>query len=160
MPRRRSGRPRRARRPNHGDGLRARRRRTAAVPGGAARTDATARTAPPARPGPPSPSCPALQQDRGQRPAGAEAEPDLLERLHDRVPLAALLGELIEALVGDAVVLAPPLARNRLPVRLHVTEALQPLQQRVQQPLGPVQLATGQLVDPPEDGVAVAFPLG
>src|SRR5262249_9536027 len=29
-----------------------------------------------------------------------------------------------------------------------------------QQPFGPVQLTTGQLVDPPENGVAVALPLG
>ena len=96
----------------------------------------------------------------GQRPAVAAAEPDLLERVHDRVPLAALLGQLGQARVGDAVVLAPPLAGDRLPARLHVTEALEPVQQRVQQPLGPVQLATGQLVDPPEDGVAVALALG
>ena len=41
-----------------------------------------------------------------------------------------------------------------------LAEAFEPVQQRVQQPLGPVQLTTGQLVDPPEDGVAVTLPLG
>ena len=67
-----------------------------------------ARTAPPTRPDPAAPSCRAPQRDRRRRPA--VAEPDLLERVGDRVPLAALLGQLSQALVGDAVVLAPPLA--------------------------------------------------
>src|SRR6266511_4432793 len=103
-------------------------------------------------PGPPTGRC--------QRPEIARAEPDLFQRVHDRVPLAALLGKLSQALVGDAVVLAPPLPSDRLPARLHIAEALKPVQQRVKQSLGPVQLSTGQLVDPSEDGVAVALPLG
>src|SRR3954466_1548070 len=76
----------------------------------------------------PDRSCEALQRLHRQRHA---VMPDLLDRVHDRVPLAALLGELRPALGGDAVVLAPPLAGHRLPARLRVAEALEAVQQRV-----------------------------
>src|SRR5690606_18896512 len=86
-------------------------------------------------------------------------EPNLVERIRHRGPLPALLGELGQTAIRDAVVLAPPSPSHRLPARLHIAETLKPVQQRVEQPFGPVELSTGELVDPPEDGVAVALPL-
>src|SRR5262245_54817885 len=98
-------------------------------------------------------SCETLPREHDHRPG---VTPDLLEGAYDRVPLPALLRELRQPGTRDAVVLPPPLPGDRLPAGLHVPKPLEPVQQRVQQPLGPVQLPAGQLVDTPEDGVSVA----
>src|SRR5690606_17986220 len=85
--------------------------------------------------------------------------PDAPERRVHRLPLPALLLELLPAARRDAVVLAPPAAVRDLPARLDVAEALEPVQHRVQHPVGPLQPAPGELADALQDGVAVAVAL-
>src|SRR5688572_15125365 len=81
--------------------------------------------------------------------------PDALECVDDRVPLAALLGELGAALLGDAVILAAAAAGRTVPCGLNVPQSLKPVQQRIEQPVGPLQGAPGQLVDLLENRVSV-----
>ena len=62
--------------------------------------------------------------------------------------------------VGDRVVPAPAAFRWRPPLRGHVAEPVQAVEQRVEHPVGPLHLAVGQLTDPLQDRVPVALAVG
>lgn len=83
--------------------------------------------------------------------------PGVPERTSNDLPLAALFTQRVLALTGDAVVPAPATAPWRVPRRLNVAKAVQTVQQRVQHPVGPLHLATGQLIDALENGVTIAL---
>ena len=54
---------------------------------------------------------------------------------------------------------AAALSRGRAPLRGHVAEPGEAVQQRVEHPVGPLQLSAGELIDALLDGVSVALAL-
>src|SRR5690606_9991360 len=66
----------------------------------------------------------------------------------------------LEAGLRDPVVLPPPPRLRLLPPGLDETRPLQSMQDGVEHPVRPLQLAAGQLAYPLQDRVAVAVSLG
>src|SRR5687768_2209505 len=95
-----------------------------------------------------------------QRRREGHREPDVSQRRVDRLPLLPLLGELRATLGSDAVVLALASRLRGSPLPFDVTLALEPVQHRIEHPVGPLELPPGQLAHPLQDRVAVRVPLG
>src|SRR6478736_6533310 len=93
--------------------------------------------------------------EREARPAVAAVVPHLLQRMAHDGPLPALLGEGGLAAAAQPVVLAGPAAGGGAPRRLDVAETLEAMEERIQHPVAPLQLAVRQLADAPEDRVPV-----
>src|SRR5262245_29293113 len=91
------------------------------------------------------------ERDQGQ------ASPEAAQRPRDGHPLALLFGEGGPPGVGDrAVPTAPALGRHP-PLGRHVAEAAEAVEQRVQHPVRPLELAAREISDPFQQGVAVAL---
>jgi len=95
---------------------------------------------------------------RRRHPAGAP--PDVTQRPRDGHPLPLLLRERRAPVVGDRVVPSAPLVGRRPPLGGHVSQPAEAMEQRVEHPVGPLELTPGELAHPLQDGVAVALALG
>src|SRR6185312_166056 len=60
----------------------------------------------------------------------------------------------------DHVVLATAPLRRRPPLRRHVAEPAETVEQRVEHPVAPLELPGGECTDPLEDRVAIALTVG
>ena len=71
-----------------------------------------------------------------------------------------MFGERRPALAGDSVVLALATVVCGTPGALDVAEVLEPVKQRVQETVGPLDLAVAQVADALQNGIPIALPLG
>ena len=81
--------------------------------------------------------------------------PHLAQRVCDDGPLLLPVGECFPAGWRDCVVLAPAPGVGGAPRRRYVAEPLEPVQQRVEHPVGPLHAPARQLTHALEDCVAV-----
>ena len=88
------------------------------------------------------------------------ARPDVVQRARDGRPLTLVLGERRPTLVGDRVVPAAAPLGWRAPFRRHVAEPVEAMEQWVEHPVAPLELAPGERAHPLEDRVAVALTVG
>ena len=79
--------------------------------------------------------------------------PDGSQCIIHHLPMPALRGEGLTALLRDTVVLASATGFRRTPLRFDVSKPFQSMQQWVEHPVRPFQLAAGHLADPFQDGV-------
>src|SRR5436853_3126362 len=93
-------------------------------------------------------------------PGGARLHPERVERLVDDLPALALSRELRPPLARDAVVLPPPACLRTAPLRRDESLAFEPMQHGIEHPVGPLQMAAGELGDALDDRVAVAIAFG
>ena len=92
--------------------------------------------------------------------AASSSPPDVVQRARHGRPLPLLVRERGAPVLGDHVVPAAPPFRRRPPLRLHVPEPAEAMEQRVEHPVGPLELAARERAHPLEDRVAVALILG
>src|SRR5688500_3831828 len=97
-----------------------------------------------------------LSECHGQSAGDA---PQVAQRARDGRPLPLLLRERRAPVVGDRVVATLASLGGRPPFGGDVAEPLQTVEQRIEHPVGPLELAAGQLTDALEDGVAIALAL-
>jgi len=103
-----------------------------------------------------------LDTDRRENKFGTPAEgyPDVTQRLRDGHPLPLLFRERRAAVVGEHVVPATTALGRGPPLRGDVPEPAQAVQQRVEHPVGPLELTPRELAHPLEDRVPVALAVG
>ena len=86
--------------------------------------------------------------------------PDAAQGRVDRLPLLALRRELRPSVLGEAVVLAPASGVGLAPLGGDKPLALEPVQYRVEHPVGPLQVAAREITDALDDRVTVAVSFG
>lgn len=84
--------------------------------------------------------------------------PDPPQRRVHRMPLPPFLCELSFPSRGDPIVFAAAARFRFFPPRFDIAESLEPMQNGVEHPVRPLHLPSGQLLNPLDDGVAVAVP--
>ena len=114
-------------------------------PAGGAGTPASARSAPRAA------------RSRQRSSCRARLHPNAAQGIVYDAPLLLLSRELCPARFRDAVILALASGLREPPLRRDELLPLQPMQHRVEHPVGPLKLASRELCDPLDDGVAVAI---
>jgi|SRR3989338_5975531 len=86
--------------------------------------------------------------------------PDPPQRRIHRLPLLSFLSKLSTAAGGDPVILATAAGLGLFPTRFDVAESFEPMQNRIEHPVCPLHVPSGQLLHSLDDRVTVAVLFG